>query len=57
MAVEDIYRMSVDRQSVNIFDSVKKVFDGVIKDIPECYFENGVKRIFTAGDVLILLIE
>lgn len=57
MVVEDIYRISVDRQSVNIFDSVKKVFDGVIKNIPECYFENGVKRIFTAGDVLILLIE
>lgn len=31
MAVEDIYRMSVDRQSVNIFDSVKKVFDGVLR--------------------------
>lgn len=57
MVVEDIYRISVDCQSVNIFDSVKKVFDGVIKNIPECYFENCVKRIFTAGDVLILLIE
>lgn len=57
MVVSDIYKISLDAQSVNIFDSVKKVFDGVIKNIPECYFENDIKRIFTAGDVLILIIE
>lgn len=59
MVVSDIYKISLDAQPVSIFDSVKNdsIFDGVIKNIPECYLENDVKRIFTAGDVLVLVIE
>lgn len=54
MIVSDIYKISLDAQPISIFDSI---FDGVIKNIPECYLENDVKRIFTAGDVLVLVIE
>lgn len=59
MVVSDIYKISLDAQPVSIFNSVKKdsIFDGVIKNIPENYLENDVKRIFTAGDVLVLVIE
>nr|DAM94287.1 MAG TPA: hypothetical protein [Caudoviricetes sp.] len=57
MVVGDIYKISLDAQPINIFAKKDSIFEGVIKTIPEDYMDYDIKRIFTAGDVLVLVIE
>lgn len=52
MSIENLFRILLDEQEVEIYSHKlhRSLWNGEVKDIPNCYFDNVVSSLYSLND-------